>query len=185
VDVLGEKFNITLEEKTKRVKREMTEFERQSKAEGWRKSDPYDLEPSGLLCLRILDGRWMRYELADRQTHVLEDRLNRFVSKLLEKAFEGKRRRAEREKEQLAWQEADRLRREEETRAAKEQEKIEQWDQWMAAWKRTQDVRAFAAAIREALAPIEEGSKPAEWLVWAEAYAERIDPLRPVPEGRS
>lgn len=36
----------------------------------------------------------------------------------------------------------------------------------------------FAAAIREKLAPIEEGSKVAGWLVWAEGYADRIDPLR-------
>jgi hypothetical protein len=35
----------------------------------------------------------------------------------------------------------------------------------------------LAAAIREKLAPIEEGSKVAGWLVWAEAYAEGIDPL--------
>ena len=39
-------------------------------------------------------------------------------------------------------------------------------------------VREFAAAIRKALAPIEDGSKPATWLVGAEAYADRIDPLR-------
>jgi hypothetical protein len=41
-----------------------------------------------------------------------------------------------------------------------------------------QDVMAFAAAIREELAPIESGSKIAGWLAWAEGYAARIDPLR-------
>ena len=119
----------------------------------------------------------MRYQVTDTDTRVLEDRLNDFIVKLLEEAFAEQHRRQEREKEQLARQEAERLRREEAARQAEEQEKIDQWDQWMAAWKRTQDVRMFATAIREALAPIEEGSKPAEWLAWAEAYANRIDPL--------
>ena len=122
----------------------------------------------------------MTYQVADTTSRVLEDRLNDFIVKLLEEAYAEKRRREKREKEQLARQEAERIRREEDARAAKEQEKIDQWDQWMSAWKRTQDVRAFAVAIREALAPIEEGSKPAQWLAWAEAYANRIDPLRPV-----
>lgn len=47
----------------------------------------------------------------------------------------------------------------------------------MNAWKRAQEVRSFAAAIREALAPIEPGSKIEGRLTWAEGYANRIDPL--------
>jgi hypothetical protein len=47
----------------------------------------------------------------------------------------------------------------------------------MGAWKRAQEVRAFVAAARQALAPIEPGSKIEARLTWAEGYANRIDPL--------
>jgi hypothetical protein len=48
----------------------------------------------------------------------------------------------------------------------------------MTAWRRAREVRAFARAIRRNLAPIEEGSKVADWLAWAEDYATSIDLLR-------
>lgn len=175
VKVLGETFCVSLDEKTQQVKRESSA---DLKLSSWQRGKPFDLIPSGVLRLRIRDEHYVRGELADTNTHVLEDRLNQFMVKLLENAFQDKRHRDEREKRERAQAEADRLRREDQARAAEEQKKIDQWDQWMTAWKRTQDVRAFAAAIREALAPIDEGSKPAEWLTWAEAYAARIDPLR-------
>jgi hypothetical protein len=48
----------------------------------------------------------------------------------------------------------------------------------MTAWKKAQDVRAFATALREKLGPSEKGTETAEWIAWAGAYADRIDPLR-------
>lgn len=145
---------------------------------GWRKSEPFDLVPSGALALQIREGSWTMYELNDSDATAVEDRLNHFIVKLLEKAVMRKNQHDENEARRQAWAEQERLRREEEAREAEEQKKIDQWDQWMTAWKRCQDVRAFATAIREKLSPIEEGSKVAGWLVWAEAYADKIDPLR-------
>ena len=48
----------------------------------------------------------------------------------------------------------------------------------MSAWGKAREIRAFARAIQRKRAPIEPGSGRAEWLQWAEAYANRIDPLR-------
>ena len=60
-----------------------------------------------------------------------------------------------------------------------EQEKKErQWDEWMTAWAKCQQIRAFAAAVEQAFSPIEPDSRIAEWLVFAAAYADRSDPLR-------
>jgi hypothetical protein len=83
-----------------------------------------------------------------------------------------KARDARIEKQRRAWEA-------EAKREQEEEDRIKQWDEWMAAWKRTNDVRAFAAAIREACTPVEAGSKVEGWLTWAMTYAEQIDPLRP------
>jgi hypothetical protein len=177
VNVLGATLVVSLEEKTKQVRREPEPSTSRGATGVWRSSQPYDLVPTGVLCLRFRDKYRMTCQVTDTASRVLEDRLNEFIVKLLEEGFAERRRREEREKEQLARQEAERVRREDEARAAKEKEKVDQWDRWMTAWRRAQDVRAFAAAIREALAPIEEGSTLGEWLVWAATYADRIDPL--------
>jgi hypothetical protein len=141
----------------------------------------YELVPNGRLCFQIGDW-WPTPSLTDGTTKRLENRLNEFVVKLLEEAFDEQRRREERDREEAQRQERERLRAIEEEKRREEAKKIKQWDEWMTAWKRARQVRAFARAIRRAHSPIREGSNIATWLQWADGYANSIDPLRPVPE---
>jgi hypothetical protein len=53
-------------------------------------------------------------------------------------------------------------------------------DEWLGAWRRCSDVRAFVTAARAAL-EVNAGGGRDEWLRWAEAYADAIDPLRATP----
>lgn len=177
VKVLGEEIALGLEERAKQVPHVLTVYQKDSIKRGYEPYlPPWDLAPSGVLVLQVLTG-WPQREFKDSAKQPLEHRLNDFLVALVEKALQEKKDRERRAIEEQRRQEAEQRQREEEARQREEDEKIEQWDTWMNAWKRAQDVRAFAAAIREALAPIEPGSKIERRLSWAADYADRIDPL--------
>lgn len=138
----------------------------------------YDLVPTGVLVFEI--GDWYpSAALADGAKKKLEERLNDFIIKLLKEAFEKRDRRLRREREEAEERERQRLRAIEDEKRREEEKKIKQWDDWMAAWKRAREVRAFARVIRRARSPVADGSNVATWLDWAEVYANSIDPLRP------
>lgn len=63
-----------------------------------------------------------------------------------------------------------------------EEERIKQLDQNLAAWKKAQDVRAYAEALESAVlkrsGAIEIGSDMEKRLQWIRSYAGRIDPIR-------
>ncbi len=118
VRVLGSIFTVSLDEKTKQVKHQVADSERRGVSAG-ASTERYDLIPTGVLCLRCHDVYRMTYQVTDTTSRALEDRLNEFIVKLLEEAFAEQRRHEEREREQLARQEAERIRREEAARAAK------------------------------------------------------------------
>ena len=179
VTVLDEEIAFGLEERSKQVPHVLTAYEKDSIKRGYTPYHrPWDLVPSGTLFLQIFRRSWRDKEWNDRASRRLEDQLNDFLAGLVEKALEEKKDRERRAIEEQHRKEAEQRREEEEARQRREDEKIEQWDTWMNAWKRAQEVRAFVAAARKALAPIEPGSKIEGRLIWAEGYANRIDPLR-------
>ena len=55
----------------------------------------------------------------------------------------------------------------------------------MANWKKAQDVRAFRRALEHAAAPVNDNGGLADWLAWAEHYADRLDPLTFRPPSES
>jgi hypothetical protein len=179
VAILGETLELSLRERLKQVVHEPTAKELADlKRWSWSKPPKFDQIYSGIFELNI-DNTWdTRHTWKDGKHQRLELLLNDVIEGLVGAALLAKQRQAEREKERLAEEERARRRQEVEARRRAEEDKIKQWDEWMTAWKRTEDVRAFAAAIRQELAPIEPGSKVDEWLNWAEAYAKGIDPLR-------
>lgn len=136
----------------------------------------YDLVPTGVLSLEI--GDWSRQvAVADTRTLRLEDRLNEFMVKLVEAVFEARRRRAERARREAEELERQRLAAIEAEERRLEEEKIAQLDTWIHDWRRARHIRAFAKAIRRRRAPVAEGGELANWLAWAEDYANSIDPL--------
>jgi hypothetical protein len=179
VTILGETLELSLRERLKQVVHEPTAQElADMKRWSWSRPPKFDQIYSSILELKIENTWDTRHTWKDGKHQRLEQLLNDVTEGLIRAALLAQARRAEREKERLAEEERARRRREEEKRRQAEEEQIKQWDEWMSAWKRTQDVRAFATAIREALAPIETGSKVDGWLIWAEAHAQRIDRLK-------
>lgn len=180
VNVLGEQLVVSITERAKQVPRRARDWEQRDMEEGRRRSGPYDLVPAGVLILRIHNATWQLCEFLDRLNAPLEGRLNEFLICLVETAVAERDQRAERERR--AREEAERQR----VQWAQE-ERERQWNEWMDAWDKSQRIRAFAAAVAGAFAPVEPGSKIDEWLAFAADYAERNDPLREArkaPNGR-
>jgi hypothetical protein len=96
---------------------------------------------------------------------------------LIRAAFKKKAWQAELERLCRDREEQERRRAEEAAMREAEEKRIKQWDEWMNAWEKAQDVRAFVVAMRETLTPVDVDSKIDGWLIWAEQYAQRIDPL--------
>jgi hypothetical protein len=177
VNVLGERFNVSLMEVTTKKERPPTEWEKRLIAENPKRAKPYDLVPCGDLALTISDAHYDCYQMRDATKKRLEDGLNRFVIRLIEEALQDKYLRAERERRRIEQQERDRIHAEEEHLRQEEEDKVKQWNGWMSDWKRAKEVREFAAALREARQPIEAESSLFAWLKWADEYAEGVDPL--------
>lgn len=137
----------------------------------------YDLVPTGVLSFEI--GDWYpRPVLTDGAKTKLEERLNDLVVRMLEDALESRQRRELHERREVERREQERVRALEEEKRRVETEKVEQWDAWMAGWRRSREVRAFARAIRSTAGVVEVGSNVETWLAWAEGYADSLDPLR-------
>ena len=110
----------------------------------------YDLVPNGTLSFEIGDW-WSQRVLSDGKLKKLEDRLNDFIVKLWEEAFKERRHREERERQEAERREKERLRAIEEEKRKAEEKKIAQWDEWMKAWRRAREVRAFVRAAKRRL----------------------------------
>jgi hypothetical protein len=61
-------------------------------------------------------------------------------------------------------------------RLAEDREREAELDAEAAAWRRAQEIRAYAAAVSEA-APLPAPAHVREWIDWANSVASRIDPL--------
>ena len=98
--------------------------------------------------------------------------------RLVSVALREKAAREARERQQREDEAAEARRRAAEEIRRKEEEKERQWDEWMAAWAKSQQIRSFAAAVAKAFDPVDPNTKIAEWLTWAATYANKHDPLR-------
>ncbi len=144
----------------------------------WSAAPKFDHLATGDLVLTIENVWDVRHRWKDGKERRLEDQLNLILEGLIRAAFKKRAWHAELERQRLAREETARRREEEAARQRVEDEKVQQWDEWMNNWQKAQNVRAFAAAVRAAFQPIEPGSKIEGRLIWAEGYANRIDPLR-------
>jgi hypothetical protein len=90
------------------------------------------------------------------------------------KAHRLKLERWERER-----QEQERGRLEEQERRRKEEEKIKDLEKWIANWDQSRRIREFLSEVEKAAAksPAKKTDNLSDWLSWAHAYAESIDPI--------
>lgn len=181
VRVGDEEVAVIVEEKLERAKQEESRLRRPS-----RFTSEHEWKPTGRLVLRIdhsfLDG--VRRTWADGKQQRVEDCLNTFVVGLVAVAEALKEQRLQREAWQREWQAAEARRAEEARRKEDEAARVRALDAAVAAWQRSRLVREYVADLRRAAdvaGVLENDPGLADWVVWAEAYAARIDPLLPQP----
>ena len=156
-------------------------YDRQSGS--WRQPSlsAFEAKATGRLIIEIVpefghDGRVHRW--SDRKAGTLEERLGEVLAGIdTFIAYEGdRRRRAEAEQERRNREHEAALER------ARERERYQQRVGALTAqlqnWKAANDIRRYC---REAAKAHPNSEVSTEWLVWASAYADSIDPLRSIP----
>jgi hypothetical protein len=185
VTVLGEPLKIGLSEKTDCKKRPPTaeQLARQAKYSWAYPPTIYDYTPSGKLKLSILTGGYdnLRRNWSDLVHQRVENCLNRFTAALVKVAEREKADRLEAERREREWQEETRRREEEERRVAEEKARIEDLDAKALAWRKSQRLREYIAAIESAatqkLGQIDPESDYGRWRSWAKSHADQVDPI--------
>jgi len=179
----GHEYEITIVEEMNRTPRVPSGSEGvRMRVDRWSRDPTHDVSPSGRLQLQLPD----RYN-GDRRTW--SDRARwRLEAKLGDVLAEIERR-----------SEVDEERRLEQERRARERHDM--WERAVAqatlqlvdehregvlrrqvtAWRFAEDIRAWSSATRAILSDRDGCDGTNEWLAWADAYADRIDPiLRPM-----
>lgn len=136
--------------------------------------------PSGKLVLRVHGEFGIARELRDQKRKTLNDRLNEFVVELHREAQRRKANRIEREREELERQERRRRQLESERQHEEEAARIRQLEIHVANWRKANDIREFLKSFVETYERTKDfqSDRPIqEWIEWASAQADRMDPL--------
>lgn len=168
----GEEIAISVYERSRRFKRELTPEEK--KKPPYLLNIPDQYRASGKLSIKVNSrvGSYVRF--SDRQQDSLEGRLNDVMAEIiaqLETLVAEKRRREEEERRQQ-----EKLRRREEDR-----EHRGKLDDDAVAWQKSRRLHEYLDAyetrlITDPACTDADGTK-AEWLRWARGYAVSLDPL--------
>jgi len=183
--VQNETIEFLLEERIKQVAHQPTPIEElEAKQFAWhpRKSDP---APSGDLRLHIAHARWygLPATWTDGKKGRLEQYLGEFVRGLEDVAEAIKKQRVQ-EEEAEHRREAERKRewKRQQQRYLDERRAAELKEQ-ASRWREARDLREYVAALKNATTVMMrteylEIASLQQWRTWAEAYANRLDPLR-------
>jgi hypothetical protein len=138
------------------------------------------------LKLSILTGGYdnLRRNWNDLVHQRVENCLNRFIAAMVKVAEREKADRIEAERREREWQEQTRRREEEARRIAEEKARVEDLDAKASAWRKSQLLREYVAAVEHASAQrfgqIDPDSELGRWLTWAKSRADQVDPLEGV-----
>ena len=99
--------------------------------------------------------------------------------------LEKRSSRLERERQQREWEERE-LKRAEKVRLLQEEEsRFRELEQEVIAWRQSEDIRAYIAAVKSTAirkhGRINPESGLGRWLTWANQQADRVDPLSDNP----
>lgn len=171
----GQRVTLRLMEKVKQERRKV------SSDYSWRQWE-YIYHPTGKLCLELTNSMKTRGQFTDgARGRPLDDQLGAALESIVataqaQKEWEARERERERQRkeEQARELQAKREREAEHARRTALEEAA-------ARWRQSQDLRAYidatkARADAQALTPDEE-AKLAQWVTWARAHADRLDPL--------
>lgn len=182
----GQKIPVLINEPQNRSPRVLTKDEEQRKARGEYMFGPsYDYEPSGRLRIRVDYDEFTepKPNASGRGGWRLEDRLDRVYAACLAEAAKQSERQRERETA------AERRRQQYEIDKANarvayvEMKRAEVLADQVDRWVRCGQIRGYIAALKERVAATDPGdvTSAGEWIAWAEAHAQDLDPLTEVP----
>ncbi|HEY7163865.1 MAG TPA: hypothetical protein VIB79_04850 [Candidatus Binatia bacterium] len=183
VKILDETIEIELREGLNRKEKQFTAAElREREKYPWlRDRKEYEFYPSGNFVFTILGyyGEGLRKVWSDGKRQRLENCLNSIIAGLGSAAEGEKALRLAREQRERERQEEQRRRWEVEERRRKEEEKIKHLGTLVANWNQSRTIREFLSEVEKAAAgnPAKETDNLSDWLSWAHAYADSIDPI--------
>ena len=183
VKILDETIEIELKEALDRSEKQFTAAElREREKSSWlRDRKEYEFSPSGNFVFTILEycGEGIRKVWSDGKRQRLENCLSSIIAGLGAAAEGEKALRLRREQRERERQEEERRRWEEEERRRKEEEKIKHLEKLVGNWNQSRRIREFLSEVEKAAAenPTKKTDNLADWLSWAHAYAETIDPI--------
>ncbi|MFI1314275.1 hypothetical protein ACH4TS_29710 [Streptomyces albidoflavus] len=179
--IRGHAFPLAITEQTTKVLHEPTAQEiRQQQRNPWTRIPKYDHEFNGRLELGApAKSRYQHsYTYRDSARWTLESRLGHLLHDLEQRAAATEHQQREEElrkaEQRRRWYAAVAQARERQV----EQHRAEVLVEQMEARHRADKIRAFCRAARTTAASASAAAEELEWLQWAEAYADRIDPLR-------
>ncbi|MBI3939686.1 MAG: hypothetical protein HY315_02525 [Acidobacteria bacterium] len=184
VQVGEEILEFSLEEFVNKTERELTPAQKKAnERDPWLYRTPeFDYHSTGKLFLRIkgTDRTAIRKTWKDGNGRI-EECLNKFIIGLLRVAEARKAERLEQERWQREWKEQERKRIELERRRYEEEQRLQQLDREIAAWQKSQQIRAYVEAVRQRAiqkhGQIAPASKVDQWINWATRWADEFDPL--------
>ena len=183
VKILNETIEIELREGLNRREKQFTAAElREREKSSWlRDRKEYEFYPSGNFVFTILGyyGEGLRKVWSDGKRQRLENCLNSIIAGLGAAAEGEKALRLRREQRERERQVEERRRWEEEERRRKEEEKIKHLEKLVANWNQTRRIREFLSEVEKAAAvnSAKKTDNLSDWLSWARAYADSIDPI--------
>jgi hypothetical protein len=177
----GHEYEITIVEEMDRTPRMPSRSEGRMRVDPWSRDSTHDVSPSGRLQLQLPDRyNGDRRTWSDRARWRLEDKLGDVLAEI--------ERRSEIDEERRLEQERQARERHDMWKRAVAQATLQLVDEHregvlrrqVTAWRFAEDIRAWSSATRANLADRDGCDGTNEWLSWADAYADRIDPiLRP------
>jgi hypothetical protein len=142
----------------------------------------YDYVPTGRLAFRITQSYLpVRSTWADGAKQRVETCLNEIVVGIVAAGEALRVLHEEQEARQREYHAAEERRLEAERRRQEEAGHIRALGSTIGAWRRAATIRQYVDAMRqaaEASGVADETSSLAEWLRWAESYADRLDPTK-------
>jgi len=185
VFVLGEWVEICLEEHANRKDHALTQKEKDEQRKYGRPLYPpkYDFFPNGRLVLRIknVHSRQVRHTWSDSGGKRMENLLNSFIVGLTNAAVDIRAFRLERERKAREREERRRIAEEEERRRRQEEQRFKIFEERVANWHRSQNIRWYVEAVQKLAiwkyGSVEPGSGLEKWITWAIRQANKLDPL--------
>ncbi len=143
-----------------------------------------ELVPSGRLALTINhEFRYKGLRWADEAKRPLDSQLGSFIHGLAVAALSVKEQRQRNEEHQKQWLEKQQREDEENERRRAESGRIRALDAEIDRMHAARWAREYIEKLKTTIAnnPGQGTQEIRDWLMWAEAYAQRIDPFLPYP----